>query len=112
MSLRLHGPAHDAKGHERLTVKAGRECGNNGMGRTFAGTDFVRMAGLQIEAMPAVLQTNPCAWHHDTGTEAHVVGVDEGNHHAGGIRGSEVNRTTGTGRAMAVVARHTAINKP
>src|SRR4051812_44579700 len=100
VALRLHGSSHDAEAHDRLAV-LGDEAWNDGLVRTLARTDLVRMAGLQDERSAAVLQRD--AVHHDAGAEAHVVGLDERDHHAGGVCGREVNRAARRRLAVAEV---------
>src|SRR6185503_16255075 len=95
--LRLHGAAHHAEAHHRLTV-ARDEAGDDGLVRTLAGTHLIRMARLQHEGRGAVLQRD--AIDHHARAEAHEVGLDERHHHAGRVGRGEVH-----GAALRRLAR-------
>jgi len=62
------------------------------------------VAGREDETCAAVLQVNAGAGDDDAGAEAHVVGLDERHHIAGGIGGGEQDRSTGFGRAVSRIA--------
>src|SRR5919197_4485202 len=102
VALRLHGAAHDAKAHHGLPVP-GDEARNDRLVWTLARPDAVRVAALEHESAAAVLQRD--ALHHHARAEAHVVRLDEGDHHAARIRRRKVHRAALGWRAMPEVLR-------
>ena len=91
MALRLHVAAHHAKAHHRLAV-FGEEAGNDRLERPLARRHAIGVVRVEREAIAAVLQRHAPLRDHDARAEAHVVALDEGDHHAGGIGGSEIDR--------------------
>ena len=65
VSLRLHRAAHHAEGHQRLAVAVHRKARNDGVERTLAARQRVRMIRIQRKTTAPVLQANPGIWHHD-----------------------------------------------
>ncbi|CAM3886088.1 hypothetical protein MIFL109517_09790 [Micrococcus flavus] len=57
------------------------------------------MARLEGEARSAVVQGDPGARDHQTGAEAVVVGLDEGDHHPVPVSDAQVHGAAGRGRA-------------
>ena len=77
--LRLHVAAHHAKAHDRLAA-LGQESRDDGVERPLAGRDLVGPR-LQAEAVTAVLQADAEGRLDAAGAEAHVVALDEADHH-------------------------------
>ena len=100
MALALHGAAHDSERHLRRAVGMHGKGRNDGVRGTLARADLVGMTGLGGKAVAAVLQADARARHDHARAEAHVVGLDEGDHHAAGIGGRQVDRAAGPGRAV------------
>ena len=64
---------------------------DDGVERPLAGRDDVGAAGIEAEAVAAVLQRQPQPGHHHARAEAHVVALDEADHHAALVGGGEVD---------------------
>ena len=62
------------------------------------------MVGVQGEVGAAVLQRDAGARDDDAGAEAHVVGLDEADHHAVAVGRAQVDRAARVGRRRARVA--------
>src|ERR1700744_5513959 len=82
------------------------------MKRSLAGSDLIGMTWSRRKTRSAVLQADPCSWNDDARAEAHIVRLDEGNHHPAGVGGGKINRAARLRRAMAQLAGATAIDKP
>jgi hypothetical protein len=98
MALRLHVAAHHAEAHHRLPSlvrKAGMMVWKGRLpGATTLGWP------RQAEAVAAVLQRDAVARHHHARAEAHVVALDEADHHAalvgrGQVDGAALDRVAG-----------------
>ena len=63
--LRLHRPAHYAEGHQRLAAAVHRKARNDGVERTLAAGQRVRVLRVQHKAAAPVLQADPGIRHHD-----------------------------------------------
>ena len=63
--LRLHRAAHHAEGHQRFAVTVHRKARNDGVERTLAARQRVRVFGIEYKAAAAVLQADPRIRHHD-----------------------------------------------
>jgi hypothetical protein len=98
VALRLHVAAHHAEAHLRLAV-AGQEAGDDGVERPLAARHHVGVAA-EREAMAAVLQADAGARHHDAAAEAHVVALDQADHHAAFVGRGQVDRAAARGRAV------------
>ena len=90
VSLGLHLPTHHAEGSDRDAV-AGEEGGDDRVAGPLAGGGLVGVALIEHEAGSPVLQRDPVGGHDHAATEAHVVGLDEADHHAAGIGRAEVD---------------------
>ena len=99
MRLRLHRPAHDAERKHRFAILR-HESGDDGVERTLAAADLVRMARLERESRPAILQADPGARHDDARAEALIVRLDQRDHHAGLIGGRQIDRPAGGRHSM------------
>src|SRR5699024_8613909 len=64
-----------------------------------AGLQEVVLGGVQREVGATVVEGDTSAGNHDTGTEAHVVGLDPGYHVAFLISGAQIYGTAGEGSA-------------
>src|SRR5262245_42426069 len=96
---RLVVRAHDAEAHIAATI-AHRECRNDRMHRAFAGTENVRVTLLQREASPAIGEHDACLLCTDSGAEAGIQRIDEGNSGPVAINDRQVDRVvSGRGRA-------------
>src|SRR5581483_5451306 len=109
VALRLHGAAHHAEAHHRPAL-ARDEAGNDGFIRPLARRHVVRVAGLEHECGGAVLQRD--AVDHHAGAEAHVVRLDERDHHAARIGSGEIDRAALGRRAVAEKLRPARIDQP
>ncbi|MPM28463.1 hypothetical protein SDC9_74989 [bioreactor metagenome] len=105
MALRLHRAAHHAKRHLRSAIGVHRKGRNDGVRRTLARPHLIGVARLQGEARATVLQADARARYHHARTKAHVVGLDERDHHAAFIRRRQIHRAAALGRAIGRVAR-------
>ena len=110
MALGLHIAAHHAKAHHRLTIlcQKGRD---DGVKRALARRDqvgLVRCVGGHGEAMAAVLQADAVGGLDATRTKAHVIALDEADHHAVFVGRGEVNRAAldRVARAKSLGALH------
>ena len=74
-------------GWPSLVRKAGMMVWN---GRLPGATTF-GLAGVEAEAVAAVLQAQAVARHHHARAEAHVVALDEADHHAALVGGGQVD---------------------
>jgi hypothetical protein len=90
VARRLDRAAHHAERRERRAA-GGEEAGDDGVERPLAAADLVRVAGLERKAGAAVLQADAGARHHDARAEAHVVGLDQRDHHAARVGGGKVD---------------------
>ena len=95
MALALHGSAHDAERHLRPAVGMHGKGRNDGVRGALARADLIGMTGLGGEAVAAVLQADARARHDHARAEAHVVGLDERDHHAAGIGRRQIDRAAG-----------------
>ncbi|KUI62914.1 hypothetical protein VP1G_11459 [Cytospora mali] len=104
VSLRLHEPAHDTKhAMQRVVAHVGDETGDDSMVGPLAGRVDVRVVlRVEREVGPAVLQREAAPLGDDTRAEAAVVGVDEGDGVALGVRHGEVDRVAALQRRAAV----------
>ena len=100
MSLGLHVRAHHPKGADRQAVLH-QKARNDGMIAALARLQDVGIRRIQREIRPPVLQGDARAVHHDARAEAHIVGLDEGNHVALAVGAAEVYRTALRGDGMA-----------
>ena len=89
MALRLHVGTHHAVAHDGLAVFA-QEGRNDGVKRPLARRHLVD-AGLQAKAVAAVLQADTELRLHTARAKAHVVALNEADHHAVFVSGREVN---------------------
>ena len=99
VSLGLHVPAHDAETHHRFSV-AREEGRDDGVEGSLARAHQVVAGLVQREAVASVLQAQAVARHDHARTKAHVIALDEADHHAAGIGGTQVD-----GAALGLVAR-------
>ena len=76
MALRLHEAAHHAKRPNRRPV-LGQKAGDDGVIGPFAGRQTVGVGGIEREIVATVVQADAGAGHHQTGTKAHVVALDQ-----------------------------------
>ncbi len=70
------------------------------MERAFARRDVIDVLRVQREARATVLHTDARTGYNHTRTKAHVVGLDERDHHAAFIRCRQVHRATRFWRAV------------
>ena len=65
MPLRLHESAHHAERHDRIlpafVIHLRDEAGNDGVIRSLAAADLIRMSALKREARAAILQMDSSA---------------------------------------------------
>ena len=111
MALALHRAAHHAEAHLRRAVGIHRKSRHDGVRRPLARAHLVGMAGLQHEAVAAVLQADAGARHHHARAEAHVVALDERDHHAAGVGAAQVHRAAGARCAVTGVAGLLAVDQ-
>ena len=103
MALWLHVTAHHAETHQRFSV-AGDESRNDGVERPLAGRHLVGVIRRQRESGAAVLQADARARHDNARAKAHVVGLNERDHHAAGVRRREIDRAASGRRAVDKLA--------
>src|SRR5262249_24529833 len=110
MPLGLYRAAHHADGRVGL-AGAGDEPRDDGMERTLAATDEIWMPSSERKAGAAILQADAGARHDDAGAEAHVVRLDERDHHAVRVRRGEIDRSGARRRAVLEILRALAIDQ-
>ena len=111
MTLRLHVAAHHPEAHLRLAVFH-QETGNDGVKGPLASRHHVRMCWVDAEAVAAVLQADAGARHHHAAAEAHVVALDQADHHAALVGGGQVDRAALGRPAVLEVARLFRVDQP
>ena len=90
MSLRLHKAAHNTKGTNSLTI-LGHEGRNNGVIRTLATLQCIRMIFIKREVLGTVIKGNGSTRYNDTTAKATIVALNHADHITFGISGAEVN---------------------
>ncbi len=70
------------------------------MERALARRNVIDVLRIQREARATVLHADARTGYHHTRTEAHVVGLDERDHHAAFVRCREVHRAARFWRAV------------
>ncbi len=96
VALGLHWTAHHAKTHHRRAVPR-HKGGDDRVEGTLATRDPIRMALCQLKTRAAILHRDPRPGDDDAGAEAHIVGLDERDHHpirigCGEVDGAVVDR--------------------
>ena len=111
VALRLDRPSHHADGCEGLSIvhDEGRD---DRVERPLAGSDPVRVAGLQREPRPAVLEADPRTGDDDARSETHVVGLDQRHHHAACVGGREIHGSRARRRPVLEILRVLAVDQP
>ena len=107
MALGLHVGPHHAVAHHRLAIFA-EERGDDGVEGALARCHQVGRVvalGVQAKGVPPVLQTDAERGLHAAGAKAHVVALDEADHHAVFVRCAQVNRAAFDRVARAEVLR-------
>src|SRR5258705_13247144 len=90
VSLRLHGPTHDAEAHPGLVV-ARDESRNDGVERPLLRRIGVWMPFFEREHLTPVLKGEAkSVWHH-AAAKSTIIALDDRNHIAFGIRRGEVH---------------------
>ena len=111
VALRLHVATHHAEAHHRLSVLR-QESRDDGVERALARAHQVVAAGVERETVAAVLQAQPVARDDHTRAEAHVVALDEADHHAAGVGRGQIDGAALRQVAGAEVLRATHIDQP
>mmetsp|Transcript_5504 Transcript_5504/g.15779 ORF Transcript_5504/g.15779 Transcript_5504/m.15779 type:complete len:290 (+) Transcript_5504:508-1377(+) len=94
MPLWLHKASHHAEGAEELLAVGplgGGGSGDDGVEGALVGRQAVGVIRVQNEVGPPILQREAASFADDTGSEAHVVGVDEAAAVAIPVHGAEVH---------------------
>ena len=95
VTLRLHESAHDSVGHEQFSGNRISDHGwNNGMVGPFAWCNNVRVAFFEAKVVPAVLQAKTATSRNDSGSESHIIAVDERAKVSVFVGGRKVNSIT------------------
>eukprot|EP00588_Corethron_pennatum_P007469 CAMPEP_0194292168 /NCGR_PEP_ID=MMETSP0169-20130528/45079_1 /TAXON_ID=218684 /ORGANISM="Corethron pennatum, Strain L29A3" /LENGTH=195 /DNA_ID=CAMNT_0039040267 /DNA_START=87 /DNA_END=670 /DNA_ORIENTATION=+ len=91
--LRLHIPAHVGQGRvQPVRVRVGEDPGDDGVVRPPAGRQRIGVRGVEVEAVPAVLEGEAAPVGDEAGAEAHEVAVDEADGVAGPVHDLEGHR--------------------
>jgi len=98
VTLRLHRPAHNAKGGHGLAV-LGDKAGNDRVEWPFSAGDLIRMSGRRYESDASIVHRDPRPSNDDTRAEPVVVRLDERDHHAVLIGSGKIHRAVVTGLA-------------
>ena len=101
VALGLHVAAHDAEGTHGLAVLH-QEAGNDGVVAALAGLEGVGVLLIQGEVVATVLEGDAGTAHHHAGAEAHVVGLNEGDHVALPVGTAEVDGAAFWGNGVGV----------
>src|SRR5690606_40509553 len=89
-ALRLHRAAHHAIAQPGLAARR-HERRDDGVERTLARREAVRVAWLEHELLAAVLQDEAQPRRRHAAAHAAIVGLDQRHHHAVGIGGGEID---------------------
>ncbi len=93
VTLRLHETAHHAEGGvECAVISICCHAGDDGVVGALARLQPVGVIGIETEIGAAVLQGEAPAARHDTGSEAHVIAVDERAGVALAVHHAEIDR--------------------
>ena len=102
MTLRLHGPPirpNAISGLPPLVTKPGMMVWNGRLD----GPNSVRVSALERKTETTILQADAGFGDDDAGTEARIVGLDIGHHHAGFVGDGKANRAAMLWRAGSEV---------
>ena len=93
MALRLHIGPHDTVTHDGLAI-LGQERRDDGVKRALSRRNQigrVQALGIQTEGMTPVLQANAKRRFYSSRAKAHIVALNEADHHAIFIRCAQVD---------------------